>query len=328
MSFWNGKKVLVTGAGGFIGSHLAERLVQEGAEVTAFVRYSSSGARGWLETSPHGPAMRFHHGDVSDRESVAAAMSGQDAVFHLAALIAIPYSYQAPRDYVRVNVEGTLNVLQVAREMGGVPVVCTSTSEVYGTARRAPIDEEHPLQGQSPYSATKIGADKLAEAFALSFGQPVVVCRPFNTFGPRQSARAVIPTIISQLLAGPVVRLGSLDPRRDLNYVENTVEGFLACGANPDAKGQPFNFGSGREVTIGELVEIIARIMKVEPQVEVEDRRVRPADSEVMRLIASSERAKAAFGWTPRISLEEGLERTIAWMAANQDRFRPAEYAV
>lgn len=319
--------MLVTGAGGFIGSHVAERLVGEGAEVTAFVRYSSSAHRGWLEHSALVNEMQFHFGDVGDADSVMAAMKSVETVMHLAALIAIPYSYEAPRNYVRANIEGTINVLQAAR-VGGQRVVATSTSEVYGTTLYAPIDEDHPLQGQSPYSATKIGADKICEAFYRSFDVPVTVCRPFNTFGPRQSARAIIPTIITQLLAGPDLRLGALDPTRDLNYVENTVEGFLACASNDSAIGSVYNFGSGQEISIGDLAEKIADILEITPNYILEGKRKRPKKSEVMRLIASSAKADRELGWKPRYDINEGLERTVEWFRGNLHAYRPGEYVL
>jgi NAD dependent epimerase/dehydratase len=250
---WNGKHVLVTGAGGFIGSHLTERLVELGANTRALVHYNALGAWGWLDQSPLCDDIQVLAGDVCDRDSVRQAMRGVEMVFHLAALIAIPYSYHAPASYVRTNVEGALNVLQAARELGVERVVHTSSSEVYGTARYVPIDEAHPLQGQSPYSASKIGADKLAEAFYVSFDLPVVTVRPFNTFGPRQSARAVIPTIITQCLTQEVVRLGNLTPTRDLNYVTNIVQGFLLAALSPAAVGQTINLGSGQEISIAPL---------------------------------------------------------------------------
>lgn len=327
MSHWRGKQVLVTGAGGFIGSHLAERLAAEGARVRAFVRYNSAGSRGWFDQIEAPENLEFHYGDVGDPDSVLMACKDVEVIFHLAALIGIPYSYEAPRNYVRVNVEGTLNVLQAARETSA-RVVCTSTSEVYGSAIRAPIDEDHPLQGQSPYSASKIGADKIAESYHLSFGLPVVICRPFNTFGPRQSTRAIIPTIITQLLRRPEVRLGALDPTRDLNYVSNTVDGFLACGQSPKALGGVFNFGSNAEISIGDLVQLVAQLMGVEPRIVTEQQRVRPEKSEVVRLIADNTRAKELLGWTPKVSLEDGLKPTIAWFEQNIARFRVGEYAV
>ncbi len=254
-------KVLVTGAGGFIGSHLAEKLVELGADVRALVHYNALGAAGWLDTSPRRNDMQVVAGDITDRDSVRQAVRDREVVFHLAALIAIPYSYQAPESYVRTNVLGTLNVLQAALEAGARRVVHTSTSEVYGTARYVPIDEQHPLQGQSPYSASKIGADQLAESFHRAFGLPVVTVRPFNTFGPRQSARAVVPTIITQCLAGKTVRLGSLTPTRDLNFVANTADGFVAAAAAPAAVGRTINLGTGREISVGDLARMIAQLV-------------------------------------------------------------------
>src|SRR6185503_5194855 len=258
---WNGQKVLVTGAAGFIGSHLAERLVALGANTRAFVHYNSSGSWGWLDRSLVRDQIEVVLGDVRDRESIDVAMKKVDVVFHLAALIAIPYSYDAPLSYVRTNVEGTLNVLQSARSQSVGKIVHTSTSEVYGTARSVPISEEHPLQGQSPYSASKIGADKIAESFYLSFGLPVVVVRPFNTFGPRQSARAVIPTIISPALRESAISLGNLEPTRDLNYVADTVVGFIKAAEAPNAVGEVINLGTGQEISIGKLAETILAMM-------------------------------------------------------------------
>ena len=325
---WAGKRVLVTGAGGFIGSHLTERLVALGADVRALVHYNARGSSGWLDHSPVRESAQVMAGDICDRDSVRRAVEGREAVFHLAALIAIPYSYHAPESYIRTNILGTLNVLQAARETGVECVVHTSTSEVYGTAQYVPIDEAHPLQGQSPYSASKIGADKIAEAFHLSFAVPVVTVRPFNTFGPRQSARAVIPTIIAQLLAGEKVRLGSLHPTRDLNFVANTVEGFVQAAAEPAALGRTINLGSGREISIGDLAQTIARLMGRPIAIESEDQRVRPDKSEVERLLASHARATELLGWTPAVSLEDGLERTIAWLADNREKYRPHAYAI
>jgi dTDP-glucose 4,6-dehydratase len=320
---WQGKRVLVTGAGGFIGSHLAEALVARGASVTAMVHYNALGSRGWLDSSPAAPAMRIVAGDIADRDSVREAMGEAEVVFHLAALIAIPYSYHAPASYVRTNIEGTMNVLAAVRERGAARLVHTSTSEVYGTARFAPIDETHPLQAQSPYSATKIGADKLVEAFHLSFGVPAVTVRPFNTFGPRQSARAVIPAIITQCLAKRKVRLGNLTPTRDLNYVSNTVDGFLLAGERPEAIGQTINLGTGREISIGDLAVLIGRLTGFPVDIEVDTERVRREGSEVERLIASNERAASVLGWSPAVSLEDGLTRTITWISEHERHFRP-----
>lgn len=320
--------MLVTGAGGFIGSHLTERLSALGARTRALVQYNSRGHRGWLEQSPHREEIEFVAGDVRDAGSVQQAMQGVDVVFHLAALIAIPYSYQAPNSYVETNVIGTLNVLQTARASGTARVVHTSTSEVYGTALTVPISESHPLQGQSPYSASKIGADKLAESFHLSFNVPVVTVRPFNTFGPRQSARAVIPTIITQALAGRPVKLGKLSPTRDLNFVANTVEGFLAAAASPAAIGRTINLGSGREISIGDLAALIGRLLDQPLPVTQEDQRLRPEKSEVERLLADNTLARTLLGWEPRVSLEDGLARTIEWLRTNQVHYRPDTYAV
>lgn len=326
---WAGKRVLVTGAGGFIGSHLVERLAQSGAETRALVHYNAQGAAGWLDRAALRSEVEVLAGDIADRDSVRQAMTGVEIVFHLAALIAIPYSYHAPASYVRTNIEGTLNVLQAARELEIERVVHTSTSEVYGTARYVPIDEAHPLQGQSPYSASKIGADKLAEAFHLSFNVPVVTVRPFNTFGPRQSARAVIPTIITQCLAGvSAIRLGSLRPTRDLNYVSNTVEGFLQAASVSEAIGKTINLGSGREISIGELAETIARLVEVDVRIEQDEQRLRPEGSEVERLLADNSLAQALLGWKPAVSLEEGLTLTIEWMREHLDMYRPHDYVV
>ena len=325
---WSGKKVLVTGAGGFIGSHLTERLVQEGASVTAMVRYNGLGRWGWLDESPHVKEIKVVAGDITDQEFVRDSMSGQDCVFHLAALIAIPYSYTAPRSYVRTNVEGTLNVVQSARELGTPRIVHTSTSEVYGTALYVPIDEKHPLQGQSPYSASKIGADKIAESFALSFDVPLVTVRPFNTFGPRQSARAVIPTIITQGLKGEQVKLGNLTPTRDLNFVSNTVDGFLAAALSDAAKGTTVNLGTGREISIGDLAALIGTLMGREITVITEGQRLRPENSEVERLLADTQLASSLFGYTAKVSLEEGLTQTIAWLEQNLGRYRTDMYVV
>lgn len=319
---WTGKRILVTGAGGFIGSHLAEALVRAGAEVRALVHYNALGSWGWLDDSPMRSEIEVVSGDICDRDSVRQAMEGREIVFHLAALIAIPYSYRAPLSYVRTNIEGTLNVLQAGRELGTRRIIHTSTSEVYGTARYTPIDEAHPLQGQSPYAASKIGADKMAEAFHLSYGLPVVTVRPFNTFGPRQSARAVIPTIISQLLESDTVRLGNLHPTRDLNYVENTVAGFMAAAGPEAAIGQTINLGSGREISIGDLARLIASLMERPIAIESESQRLRPEKSEVDRLLAEASKARELLGWTPQVSLEEGLRRTIDWVRTHSQAYR------
>jgi len=325
---WSDKKVLVTGAGGFIGSHLTERLVELGAQTRAFVRYSSTGSWGWLDQSPLKNDVEVVLGDIRDQDTVTHALDGVDVVFHLAALIAIPYSYQAPLSYVRTNVEGTLNVLQAAQRAGSEIVVHTSTSEVYGTARTVPIDENHPLQGQSPYSASKIGADKIAESFHLSFGLPVVTVRPFNTFGPRQSARAVIPTIITQALNGSEIRLGNLEPTRDLNFVADTVEGFIKAAETPKAIGETINLGSGREISIRDLAALILKLMNRDIPIALEGARVRPENSEVDRLCADSRKGQSILGWTPKYSLEDGLSATIDWIRENSERYRTGIYVV
>ncbi len=325
---WKGKRVLVTGAGGFIGSHLTERLLAEGATVRALVHYNALETFGWLDTQKRASGLDIVAGDITDRDSVCHAMAGTEVVFHLAALIAIPYSYRAPASYVQTNVMGTLHVLQAARERGIERLVHTSTSEVYGTARYAPIDEAHPLQGQSPYSASKIGADKLAEAFACSFDLPVVTVRPFNTFGPRQSARAVIPTIISQCLTGVPIQLGSIHPTRDMNYVTDTVDGFVRAASAPDAVGQTINIGSGREISIGALAELIGRLAGRCVQIESDSQRLRPVKSEVERLLADNRRAREVLGWSPTVGLEEGLQRTIDWVGNHLGRYRAGVYVV
>jgi dTDP-glucose 4,6-dehydratase len=326
---WEGKRVLVTGAGGFIGSHLTEKLVALGAQTRALVHYRADDSRGWLDHSQYKDEVEVVAGDICDRDSVAEAMHGREIVFHLAALIAIPYSYHAPFSYVRTNVEGTVNVLQIAREVGVERLVHTSTSEVYGTARYIPIDEEHPLQGQSPYSASKIAADKLAEAFHLSFGVPVATIRPFNTYGPRQSARAVIPTIITQALTQPAVHLGSLEPTRDLNYVADTVEGFIRTAECPDGIGHVINIGSGREISIGNLATLIlALVGRADVPITCDDERVRPDHSEVAQLCADNRKAREILGWSPQYTLEDGLVQTIEWIRNNLERYRVDAYVI
>lgn len=325
---WSGRKVLVTGAGGFIGSHLVERLVELGADVRALVRYTSTGHSGWLDSSLLKGEVDVLLGDIRDFDSVRTALQGRSVVFHLAALIGIPYSYHAPQSYVRTNIEGTLNVLQAARDLEIERVVCTSTSEVYGSARYVPINEEHPLQGQSPYSASKIGADKIAESFYLSFALPVSVVRPFNTYGPRQSTRAVIPTIITQAMSGSEVKVGSLAPTRDFSYVSDTVEAFLSTASERQAIGKTVHFGSGNEISVGDLAKLIGRILGKELTLVTEEQRKRPENSEVERLCADTSLAHKLVGWSSRISLEEGLRRTIAWMAENLQNYRNKEYAV
>jgi len=325
---WTGKRVLVTGAGGFIGSHLTERLVELGATTRALVHYNALGTWGWLNHSPVRNEIEVVAGDVTDRDSVRRVLRRTERVFHLAALIAIPYSYQAPVSYVRTNVEGTLNVLQAAHEGGAELVVHTSTSEVYGTAQYVPIDEAHPLRGQSPYAASKIGADKMAEAYHLSFGLPVVPVRPFNTFGPRQSTRAIVPTIIAQGLAGSVVRLGNLHPSRDLTFVSDTVEGLVRAATVPEAIGKTVNLGSGCEISVGDLVDLIAGLIGQPMSISSEPERARPRDSEVDRLRADSALARQLLHWEPAVSLKDGLGRTIEWMQAHPETYLSGAYVV
>jgi NAD dependent epimerase/dehydratase len=328
---FKGTRVLVTGAGGFIGSHLVERLVREGSRVRAMVHYNARGSWGNLDLLPRDvqKEIEVYAGDVTDSSSVRTAVQGCEMVFHLAALIGIPYSYLAPQSYVATNITGTVNVLQAAREFGVAKVVHTSTSETYGTAVYAPIDEKHPLQGQSPYSASKIGADKIAESFYLSFGVPVATIRPFNVFGPRQSARAVIPTIISQLLSGADrIRLGSLSPVRDFTYVQDTVAGFLAVASSDKAVGQVINIGAGTAVTIGETASRIIALIGKKASIEVDAKRIRPDGSEVMELLCDNSKAKELLGWEPRISFSDGLREVIRFIEKNPDLYKPDIYNV
>lgn len=327
---WNGKSVLVTGAGGFIASHLVERLVAEGARVRAFVRYNSRNDPGMLRLIPADAFSQIEimQGDLRDNEAVRNAVKGVDTIFHLGALIAIPYSYVNPREVIDVNIMGTLNVLMAARDSGTRRVVHTSTSEVYGTAQYVPIDEKHPLQGQSPYSASKIGADRIAESFYRSFDVPVATLRPFNTFGPRQSARAVIPTIITQALTRDEVKLGSLEPSRDFTFVADTVEGFLRVASADNALGEEINLGNDNTIRIGDLAEKIFSIIGKTPKLIADLQRVRPGKSEVMKLWASNQKAKELIGWEPRVSLDEGLRLTVEWISSHLDLYRPDQYTV
>jgi NAD dependent epimerase/dehydratase len=327
---WQGKRTLVTGAGGFIGSHLVERLVRLGCRVRALVHYNSRNDWGMLELLPAEirDQLDVIAGDITDPHSTAKVLQDTAIVFHLAALIAIPYSYIAPAQFVAVNCLGTLNLLEAARTQGVECFIHTSTSETYGTAQYTPIDEAHPLQGQSPYAASKIGADKIAESYHLSFGLPVTTIRPFNTFGPRQSARAVIPTIMTQALVGDVIRLGSLSPVRDLNYVMDTVEGFIKIAENTKAIGHVINVGSGQGISIGELAEKILKIVGRNKAVISEDERVRPEASEVMELICDNRKAKEILGWEPQVSLEQGLKWTWRFIEENLSRYKPGLYNV
>ena len=322
--------VVVTGAGGFIGSHLVEELARRGAEVRAFVRYNSRNDYGWLEAiDPEvADSVEIFRGDLINPEAVARAADGRDVIFHLGALIPIPYSYVHPREFVSVNTVGTLNVLEAARRHGTKRVVHTSTSEVYGTALRVPIDEEHPLQAQSPYAATKIGADQLALSYFRSFGLPAVVARPFNTYGPRQSARAVIPTIITQALSRDQIEIGSLSPTRDFVFVEDIVAGMVACAEAAGVEGEVINLGTGVEVTIAEVLERVLAAVGRDLPFEVAAERQRPPSSEVEQLLADPRAAERLLGWKATVSLEDGLARTIDWMRGALETYKPSHYNV
>jgi NAD dependent epimerase/dehydratase len=325
---WSKKSVLVTGAGGFIGSHLTEHVVELGANVKAFVRYNSRNDWGLLELLPKDKLNQIEviMGDLKDADAVCHAAGEVDIIFHLGSLIAIPYSYIHPRETIETNVLGALNVLTAAKENGIEKVVHTSTSEVYGTAKYVPINETHPLQGQSPYSASKIGADKIAESFCRSFDLPVAIMRPFNTFGPRQSARAVIPTIISQALTKEKVFLGSLHPTRDYTYVKDVVEGFIKVAESPKSVGEVINIGSNFEISIGDLANKISFLVGKNAQVITDPARIRPQDSEVERLWCDNTKAKRLLGWAPTISLDEGLKKTIGWISDNINLYKPELY--
>ena len=331
------RKILLTGAGGFIGSHLAEELVRRSFSVRAFVHYNSTGLHGWLDSSPAEIRNKLDvfAGDIRDPNGVRTAMKGCDAVIHLAALIAIPYSYHSPDTYVEANIRGTLNVLQAARDFDISHVVHTSTSEVYGSAQFVPITEDHRLQGQSPYSASKIGADQLAMSFERSFGTPVTIVRPFNTYGPLQSARAVIPTIITQIATGQrTIKLGSIHPTRDFNFVADTVGGFMSVLETGGGVGEVINIGSGFEISIGDTARLIAELMSVKVEIVQDDVRVRPERSEVDRLLASNAKAQELLGWSPRFGgvegLRKGLEQTISWFARDENlsRYRAGVYSL
>lgn len=324
-------KISVTGADGFIGSHLVEKLIEEGKRVKAFVYYNSFNSWGWLDTLPKSilNEIEIFAGDIRDPNGVKEAMKGTEEVYHLAALIAIPYSYHSPDSYVDTNIKGTLNVLQAARDLGTHRILITSTSEVYGTAQYVPIDEKHPFQGQSPYSATKIGADRLAESFYRSFNMPITIVRPFNTYGPRQSARAVIPTIITQLLAGKEeIHLGNLAPTRDFNYVKDTVAGFAAIAKTPVTIGEEINIATQREISIGELADTIIRQINPSAKIICDEERLRPEKSEVDRLLGANEKIRSMTGWSPQYSLEKGIAETIAWTKENLGNFKTDRYNI
>lgn len=326
-----GKKVLVTGSEGFIGSHLVEKLVDLGVEVTALVQYNSFNNWGWIDTFDKNIKDSIHvvTGDVREYDGMKRIIEGQDVVFHLAALIAIPYSYLSPMAYVRTNVEGTTNVMEACREYGVQKIIHTSTSETYGTALYVPIDEKHPLQGQSPYSASKIGADKIAESFCRSFNLPVATIRPFNTYGPRQSARAVIPTIISQILSGgKKIKLGSLTPTRDFNYVKDTAEAFVKIAESDKAIGQTLNVGSNHEISIGNLAKKIINIIGKDVEIMCDEERLRPGKSEVNRLWADNIKVKQLTEWKPKYNLDKGLEETVEWIKNNMGYFKTDIYNV
>ena len=325
------QKILVTGADGFIGSHLVEELVKKGYQVRAFVLYNSFNTWGWLDTLDREviKQVEIFQGDIRDPHGVKKAMTGIDAVFHLAALIAIPFSYHSPDAYVDTNVKGTLNVLQAARELGNIRTLVTSTSEVYGTAQYVPIDEKHPYQGQSPYSATKIGADRLAEAFYRSFDLPVTIVRPFNTYGPRQSARAVIPTIITQLLSGyQEIKLGSLTPTRDFNYVKDTANGFIAMYESDKTIGQEINIATQREISIGQLAQELIRQINPNARIICDEQRKRPVKSEVNRLLGSNQKIRELTNWIPNYTFEEGLAETIMFFEQNLNKYKTDIYNI
>ena len=323
--------VMVTGADGFIGSHLTEELVKKGERVKAFCYYNSFGSWGWLDSLE--PAVKneieVFMGDIRDPNGVRTAMEGQEIVYHLAALIAIPFSYHSPDSYVDTNIKGTLNVLNAARQVGAGRLLVTSTSEVYGTARYVPIDENHPFQGQSPYSATKIGADRLAESFYRSFDLPVTIVRPFNTYGPRQSGRAVIPTIITQLLSGQTeIKLGSLTPTRDFNYVKDTAAGFMTLADCPAAVGQEVNIATGQEHSIGDLANELIRQINPAARIVCDEQRLRPEKSEVNRLLGCADKLRAMTGWAPQYTFEQGLAATIEFLRTHMDSYKPGVYSL
>jgi NAD dependent epimerase/dehydratase len=323
------KKILVTGAGGFIGSHLTEKLVQDGHTVKAFIHYNSQNFFGWLDKSKYNKHIEFVTGDIRDFDSVNSALKGCDTVFHLAALIGIPYSYVSPLAYIKTNIEGTYNIVQSARMLNMENVLITSTSETYGTAQFVPISEKHPLVGQSPYSASKISADQMALSFFKSFNTPIKIVRPFNTYGPRQSARAIIPTIISQLLSGETeLRLGNLSPTRDLTFVKDTVKGYIEIANCKDAVGEFINIGMGEEISIENLVNLIIELSGKEAEIITDEKRIRPGKSEVERLLADNSKIKEKTNWLPDYNIRSGLTETIEWINANLNKYKPGIYNV
>ncbi len=328
--FWKGKRVLVTGAAGFIGGHLTHKLLEMGAEVTAFIRYTSRGSQGSLAALPNElrSGLRIISGDIRDPAAVTNAIRNQNVIFHLAALIGIPYSYVHPIEYVQTNVLATTYLLEAARNHEIEKFVNFSTSEVYGTALYVPIDENHTLQGQSPYSASKIAADQLALSFFRTFDLPIAIARPFNTYGPRQPARAVIPTIISQVLRGGDVKIGALSPTRDLTFVEDTVDGALCIGESDKSVGEVINIGSSKEISIGDLANKLFELLGEQPKIICDEQRLRPSKSEVERLLASTQKAQELLGWKPQTSLEQGLMSTIEWIRSNMDFFEVDNYHV
>jgi NAD dependent epimerase/dehydratase len=329
-SFWLNKQVLVTGAGGFIGSHLTEKLVESGAKVRAFVRYNSRGDPGLLSFLPKDKSSKLEivAGDLRDLPAILAVTKNVDIIFHLGALIAIPYSYLHPAEVIESNVLGTMNILLAGKENKVSRIIHTSTSEVYGSALRVPIDETHPLQGQSPYSASKIGADKIAESFYCAYNQPIITLRPFNTYGPRQSARAVIPSIIIQVLNQNKIHLGNLNAIRDFTYVSDTVEGFLRSAQVTGIEGKTINLGMGSEIKIGELAREIISIIGKKVDIVVDEERLRPVKSEVNRLLSDNRLARELLGWQPFVSLSEGLSKTIKWISENIQNFNPSQYQI
>ena len=327
---WTTKRVMITGADGFIGSHMTERLIALGARVKTFVMYNSFNTWGWIDTfsARDKEVLDIVSGDIRETDLLKQALKDVDIVFHLAALIAIPYSYASPSSYIKTNVEGTLNLLQTGLECSVEKIIHTSTSEVYGTAQYIPIDEKHPLQGQSPYSASKIGADMVAESFYRSFNLPVTTVRPFNTYGPRQSARAIIPTLILQMLKNTTIRVGSLHPIRDFTYVGDTVDGFIKAAEADGINGQVINIGSNQGISIGDLTDTLAQIVGKEITIECEEERVRPAHSEVNRLLCNNQRAKELMQWQPTVKLTEGLAKTVNWFEEHQHAYKSNLYNI